>query len=433
MQVFVQTNKTYTLDIDPNDRLQHLKAKVQDKTGIASHNQRLMFEGKQLKGNKLLTQYKITNYCIIHVMPSISSTTRTSITLKISLSDIVQFVPKQKATCIINCDETTTIDSILKELDIVYLSESLRMDFYDEIQTTASYIYSQMVDKPFFNITHIINRHTNTIELSLHLVSNQISQRVINTQFIHKMTKYFTNNEPQTRNAFAMEAILQIINTMSSLKSNNKLLHESAQCFAKFSEGGLSRVVKQETIEKQIIPHILKIFKYKNHGYMSEIRPLLRQGLVNICTKGKITTVLPIVLDQFIELVDPCQHKYCLSEVSQFYLNICSRSVRLNNTLFNRIIQHLHILMFYEDDTKILYNVLRTYSVFISNRRYRNFLNIHKPISNEDSKLIMEKYNKKQNQNRLIFNGFIYESVVEMNIPSDIALVMFKFYDCYEN
>lgn len=68
IKVKTLTGKEIELDIEPTDKVDRIKEKVEEKEGIPPPQQRLIFAGKQMNDDKTAQDYKIQGGSVLHLV-----------------------------------------------------------------------------------------------------------------------------------------------------------------------------------------------------------------------------------------------------------------------------------------------------------------------------------------------------------------------------
>ncbi|CAF0884493.1 unnamed protein product [Didymodactylos carnosus] len=68
IKVKTLTGKEIEVDVEPQDKIERIKERVEEKEGIPPPQQRLIFSGKQMNDEKTVQDYAVTAGCVLHLV-----------------------------------------------------------------------------------------------------------------------------------------------------------------------------------------------------------------------------------------------------------------------------------------------------------------------------------------------------------------------------
>lgn len=68
LKILTLTGGEHEIDVEPSDKIQIIKEKLEEIEGIPLQQQRLIYQGKKLKDDQTINSYKLKGGTVIHLV-----------------------------------------------------------------------------------------------------------------------------------------------------------------------------------------------------------------------------------------------------------------------------------------------------------------------------------------------------------------------------
>ena len=389
---------------------------------------------------------------------------------QVSLNESMVIKVSSKATVLSGiCTESTSVDTILEHLDISHLAQALHSTATDHRSSQPRSLDSDL-NVPLGTMSEIINQQTREIRLDLSFKEALPKAVVLNEKFLGTTAQYF--NLLHKTSTFCTTVLSSMLPAMTALDFKDKKLRSCLLCLEKFGfEYHENRICFDGQFEKSnininshhlvqsVIDPLIRLVKSQGNSFELESketktrRPTNYSVLFGVlfqtaskavykpCEDDETETLIarirrPLfarILQRLQPVVDPCRDKDCLAQLVTF-LSRASQSAHAGygKAHFQEILNHLHVLLYYDDDMELLEQVVAVFCD-LCEKVFQRHSDLGVTLPDEDCGMT-RKYARKRHLNELVFGGFLRGALTEMDVghfPRDVVSIIHAFRHCY--